>query len=148
MKTLLKKFFTIIESYLPGHHFAEIGLHAAELQGAGALQGFLQQGGDEVELHRQANAGLQRVHPRKAAFHRPATAAVEIAVDQHVFPRDQHMIHHETYDESYLKQRLQLAEKRQQKMSLLYDSLPPMNIQDIKYNLIYRRKIQENKEII
>lgn len=54
----------------------------------------------------------------------------------------------ETYDESYLKQRLQLSEKRQQKMSLLYDSLPPMNIQDIKYNLIYRRKIQENKEII
>lgn len=54
----------------------------------------------------------------------------------------------ETYDESYLKQRLQLAEKRQQKMSLLYDSLPPMNIQDIKYNLIYRRKIQENKEVI
>ena len=42
----------------------------------------------------------------------------------------------ETYDESYLKQRLQLSEKRQQKMSLLYDSLPPMNIQDIKYNLI------------
>ena len=54
----------------------------------------------------------------------------------------------ETYDESYLKQRLQLQEKRQQKMSLLYDSLPPMNIQDIKYNLIYRRKLQENKEII
>jgi hypothetical protein len=54
----------------------------------------------------------------------------------------------ETYDESYLKQRLQLSEKRQQKLSLLYDSLPPMNIQDIKYNLIYRRKIQENKEII
>jgi len=54
----------------------------------------------------------------------------------------------ETYDESYLKQRLELAEKRQQKMSLLYDSLPPMNIQDIKYNLIYRRKLQENKEII
>ena len=54
----------------------------------------------------------------------------------------------ETYDEFYLKQRLQLAEKRQQKMSLLYDSLPPMNIQDIKYNLIYRRKIQENKEVI
>ena len=54
----------------------------------------------------------------------------------------------ETYDESYLKQRLKLQEKRQQKMSLLYDSLPPMNIQDIKYNLIYRRKLQENKEII
>lgn len=54
----------------------------------------------------------------------------------------------ETYDENYLKQRLQLAEKRQQKMSLLYDTLPPMNIQDIKYNLIYRRKLQENKEII
>lgn len=54
----------------------------------------------------------------------------------------------ETYDENYLKQRLELAEKRQQKMSLLYDSLPPMNIEDIKYNLIYRRKIQENKEII
>lgn len=44
----------------------------------------------------------------------------------------------ETYDESYLKQRLELAEKRQQKMSLLYDTLPPMNIDDIKYNLIYR----------
>lgn len=54
----------------------------------------------------------------------------------------------ETYDENYLKIRLELAEKRQQKMSLLYDSLPPMNIEDIKYNLIYRRKIQENKEII
>lgn len=54
----------------------------------------------------------------------------------------------ETYDENYLKRRLELAEKRQQKMSLLYDSLPPMNIQDIKYNLIYRRKLQENKEII
>ena len=83
------------EHVAPGHHFAEIRLHAAELQGAGTLQGFLQQGGDEVELHRQAHAGLQRVHSRKAAFHRPAAAAVEIAVDQHVFPRDQHVIHYQ-----------------------------------------------------
>ena len=54
----------------------------------------------------------------------------------------------ETYDEFYLKQRLELAEKSQQKMSLLYDTLPPMNIEDIKYNLIYRHKIAQNKEII
>ena len=83
------------EHIAPGHHFPEIRLHTAELQGTGTLQRFFQQGGDEVEFHRQTHAGLQRVHAGKTAFHGPATAAVEIAVDQHVFPWDQHIIHHQ-----------------------------------------------------
>ncbi len=81
------------EQVAPGHHFAQIGLHAAELQHAGAREALLQQRGDKVHLHRQAHAGLQREQPGETALGAPAAAAVEIAVDQHVFPRDQYMIH-------------------------------------------------------
>ena len=76
------------EHIAPGHHFTQISLYAAELGRTGALQRFFQQGGDEVELHRQTYAGLEWVHSREAALHGPAAAAVEIAVDQHV-------IHHQ-----------------------------------------------------
>lgn len=54
----------------------------------------------------------------------------------------------ETYDEAYLKIRLELAEKRSRKMSILFDSRPPLNIEEIRYNLIYRAKMDENKCVI
>lgn len=43
----------------------------------------------------------------------------------------------ETYDEDYLKIRLELAEKRSRKLFILFDSRPPLDIQAIKYSLNY-----------
>ena len=83
------------EQVAPGHHFADLRLHAAELQGAGALQGLVEGAGDEVELDRQAGAALHREQPAEAALGEPLLAALEVAVDQYVLPGDEHLVHHQ-----------------------------------------------------
>ena len=55
----------------------------------------MQQRGDKVHLHRQAHTGLQREQTSEAPLRTPATTTIEISVDQHVFPWDQHMIHNQ-----------------------------------------------------
>lgn len=83
------------EQVAPGHHFADLRLHAAELQGAGALQGLVEGAGDEVELDRQAGAALHREQPAEATLGEPLLAALEVAVDQYVLPGDEHLVHHQ-----------------------------------------------------
>ena len=83
------------EQVAPRDHLAEHRLVAAELLGAGGAQRLGDDADHEIELYRQPRAALELVAVEKARARIEHLDLLDVAVEQHVLPRDQHVVEHE-----------------------------------------------------
>ncbi len=79
----------------PRDHLADIRLHAAIILGARGLGGLEQQARNEIELHRQPRATVHHEAGQESGAGKEVVRLLEVAVNEHVLPRHQHLIHDE-----------------------------------------------------
>ena len=80
------------EQVAPRQHLAHLGLHAAEILGAGGFHAFEQQAGDEIELDRQPRAAVEHESRQKAGAREKVIDFVDISVGEDVLPRHKNLV--------------------------------------------------------
>ena len=80
------------EQVPPDDHFTDSHLHAAKVLGAGDFQGFHEQPGNEVKLHRQAGATVKGKGVSPAGGAQERAGRVQVLVDENILPAHQGIV--------------------------------------------------------
>ena len=83
------------EQVAPADRLADLGLHAAEGFDAGGARGLVEQPADEIELHGDARAALQREAVDEAGARIERLQPLDVAMDDDVLPGDEGVVEHE-----------------------------------------------------